>query len=542
MKGRIITALILLFFGIKAFSQIEYSEGKPLFPGITDWHDASVEQSQLDLMRSLDQPKDQPLRFAIPIMVSLNPVNAGKILRTGGETVWIMPVTSKGALSLNVILEPFNLPDGAYLFVYDEKHEVIRGPFTIQSSNAGTLPVLPVPGDRLILECHFQGKSIPSDAIGVKQVAHDFAGFFAYADVKDQYYGSSGTCEIDIGCSGDINYLRSSRSVCRLLVSGTDLCSGVLVNNTGQVNKPYVLTAQHCIQSASDATNTIFLFNYASPWCDGPDRSNMHYMTGSSLKATNESVDFSLVELFSFPSLVFRPYLSGWDINSTIPTSTYTIHHPEGDVMKISKDSDPPVISSYPIGDYITNGFWKILDWELGTTESGSSGAPLFDQYYRIRGTLTGGSADCVVPENDYFARIGRMFNISTVPSANLKPWLDPDGTGTMIASGRDPFAYNLSLSDTLENIPDGDAGQVDEYISPAFGYSTGINSDMLITYAEAIPFTGTGEIAWISFNVAYSSYFTVADSIRVFVWSGGTEPGAIIASKRFRISESKND
>ncbi|MCK7530994.1 MAG: hypothetical protein MZV63_08105 [Marinilabiliales bacterium] len=29
---------------------------------------------------------------------------------------------------------------------------------------------------------------------------------------------------------------------------------------------------------------------------------------------------------------------------------------------------------------------------------------------------------------NDYYAKLSRMFNITTITSTNLKPWLDPSG------------------------------------------------------------------------------------------------------------------
>ncbi|MCK7530996.1 MAG: hypothetical protein MZV63_08115 [Marinilabiliales bacterium] len=86
----------------------------------------------------------------------------GFIVNRGNETIWVMPVSSKGALSLNLILSPFNLPEGAYIYVYDHGHKVVRGAYTRESgTNTLTMPLLPVPGDKIVLECHFPGKSIP---------------------------------------------------------------------------------------------------------------------------------------------------------------------------------------------------------------------------------------------------------------------------------------------------------------------------------------------------------------------------------------------
>ena len=543
MKGRIFISVFVLFSSVNIYGQAQFPVGKAVFPEITAWHEVYVDPAEAEIMRSIDQPKDQPYRFAIPVPVELSPQNAGFVVQQDDETIWVMPVSSKGALSLNLILSPFKLPEGAYVYIYDSGKSIIRGAYTCDSgTGVNTLPVLPLPGDRIVLECHFPGKAIPAEAIGIKQVAHDFAGFFSLESIKDLYYGRSESCEVDLNCSTNGNYLLSARSVVRMLIGGSDLCTGVMVNNTGSDYKAYVLTANHCIETSQLATSTIFVFNYISPWCDGPDLTNLHSISGSLLRATNPDIDFSLVELNQFPSLVYRPYFAGWDITTTVPTNTYTLHHPEGDVMKISIDDNSPITASYPLSGYVTNGFWRILRWEMGATEPGSSGAPLFDTDGRVRGTLTGGGAKCSDPVNDYYAKISRMFYITTISSTHLSPWLDPSSTGATIVGGRDPYEYNMSRSDTLGNMSDTDPGTADAYFSPGWGYSTGHSSDSLIRYAEYMPFTGSGEIAWIRINVAAASYLTQADSIRIYVWGGGSQPGSVIASRMFRIREVKDN
>lgn len=543
LTARALISIIILLHSAVLYGQTEFTAGEPLFPDVKAWHEVPVDPSLAETMRSIDQPKDQAYRFAIPVELSLTPENSGMIVTRENESVWVLPLSSKGALSLNLILSPYNLPEGAYIYIYDQERRVVRGAYTAESgSNTGVMPLLPVPGDRMVLECHFPGKSFPRGIIGVKQLGHDFAGFFRLAGAKDAYYGRAGECEVDINCSTNANYLRAARSTVRLLVAGVELCTGVLVNNTGQDYKAYVLTAQHCIENSSQAANTIFVFNYRSPWCDGPDQTNQHAISGSLLRASNPDIDFTLVELTSFPSLVFRPFFTGWDITSTAPANTYTLHHPEGDVMKITIDSNSPVSSDYPVSGYAANSFWRVLKWDMGTTEHGSSGAPLFDQNGRLRGTLTGGAATCNIPENDYYAKLLRMFNITSISSTNLKPWLDPVSSDATVVSGRDPYAWNLSLSDTLRNIPRSDAGQTEQYSGPGFGYSTGHNSDSLVRYAEYIPFAGIGEIAWINLRIASTSYLSTGDSVRIYVWAGGAQPGAVIASRKIKLTEVKNN
>ncbi|NLE33611.1 MAG: trypsin-like peptidase domain-containing protein, partial [Bacteroidales bacterium] len=542
MKGQLIIYILFFLSSLILQGQQEFPEGRALFPAVDSWHEIGIDPLHAEAMRAIDQPKGQPWQFAIPVKVSLNPDNSGFIIRSDNETVWILPVSSKGALSLNLILSPFRLPKGAYIYIYDPEKQVVRGAFTSEST-AGTrsLPVLPVPGDRLVLECHFPGNVIPENSIGVSQVAHDFTGFFGPEGIKDYYYGRSDYCEVDLKCSTNQNYLMASRSVVRLIVAGSELCTGVLVNNTGNEYKAYVLTANHCIENDEQAENTIFTFNYKSPWCSGPDVSNMYALTGSLLRAENPDIDFTLVELTQFPSMVYKPYFSGWDITATPPTNTFSMHHPEGDVMKLTIDDNAPISTSYPVSGFLDLGFWRVLRWETGTTEPGSSGGPLFDQNGRLRGTLTGGGATCSDPTNDYFAKLSMMFNVTTVVSSHLRPWLDPAGTGATVAAGRDPYGYNLSRSDTLGGFPATVSGTTDAYSSPGWGFSTGNNSDGLMRYAEYIPFSGTGEIAWLRLRVAASSLLSATDSVRFYIWSGGSQPGPVIASRKLKLGEIKS-
>jgi lysyl endopeptidase len=532
-----------LLISITLMAQIEVKTSAPLFPAVSSYYDIGIDASQIEMLQSLYQPKDQPYRFAIPSVVSLTPENSGDIIHRNNETVWVVGVTSKGAFSLNAIMRPFNLPQGGYMYVYDAGKKMVRGAFTnVSAANSCVLPVMPVPGDSMIVECHFPGKNIPSGSVGIDKVSHDFLGFFGRAELKDENYGASGSCEVDAICSSDEYYILSSRSVCRILIDGEYLCTGTLVNNTGTELKAYILTANHCLSSSLEASGSLFIFNYLSPWCDGPDIDITHSISGAALLATNSTVDFTLLELSSFPPIVFKPYLAGWNISEAAAENTFVLHHPSGDVMKVSYDDDSPVSASYPTGSFLSNGFWEVIYYESGATEQGSSGSSLFGQDNLIRGTLTGGYANCSLPKYDYYSKLSRMFDISTVKSTNLKSWLDPSSTGTTSLAGRDPYAYNISLSDTLNNISPGSNLKSDVLSSPGYGYSTGINSDSLINYAEYFNYSGKGEIAWVKMDVVKSSYISKYDSVRVYVYNDGTTPGAILASKMVKLVDVKDD
>ncbi len=532
---------LVLFFtvGVTTNAQIESSVGSIFGYKIDSWYEIKIDSLVLQKLAGAVQSKDVSFQFAIPVPVNLNPGNSGRIFQYNNELVWILGIRSKTAKSLNLILEPFKIPTGAYVYIYDSGKEVIRGAFTdVNNSQSDLLPTMPVPGEELILEYHVPLGVGWQQTIGVSQVSHDFLGVFGSNRTKDKQYKKSQACNVDINCATGLPYSIEKRSVCRLLVNGSELCSGVLLNNTNQQNRPFLLTAQHCITDQNGAAKTLFVFGYESPWCSGPDGRVSHSLSGSVLRSTNADIDFSLVELNTFPPLVYKPYLAGWDVSGTAPTHTAAIHHPIGDVKKISIDLDPPVSSAFT--NMPDNSAWKIVQWDLGTTEGGSSGSPLFDQNKRIVGILTGGEAVCGNSVNDYFAKLSVIYNYSQLLYQQLKGWIDPAVSGLKQLNGRDPYADNLITNDTLSNIGTSESVTLTKY-SSGQGYSTGFNSDSIVMYAEYFNNSGGHEISEVWLNIAKDNYVALTDSVKVYVFSDGSIPGNTLASQKILISEAKD-
>ena len=162
-------------------------------------------------------------------------------------------------------------------------------------------------------------------------------------------------------------------------------------------------------------------------------------MSGSSLKATSFDLDFTLVELTEEPPEEYSPFYVGWNIENTPPEQSYCIHHPNGDVKKISVDNDPAVTGDYG-EDLDPYSHWKILHWEIGTTEKGSSGAPLFDQNHRLIGILTGGEANCTNSVNDYFSKTHHIWDKYDSETEQIKAWIDPTNSGVSDYHGNNPY------------------------------------------------------------------------------------------------------
>ena len=105
-----------------------------------------------------------------------------------------------------------------------------------------------------------------------------------------------------------------------------------------------MLTAEHCINKKEYADKSVFLFNYESPSCFGEVGPVSMSIAGCDTMAVGDSLDFSLVRLSIAPPDSFDVYFAGWDRSDFQSSGTSTIHHPYGDVKKISFDYEIPSI------------------------------------------------------------------------------------------------------------------------------------------------------------------------------------------------------
>jgi len=126
-----------------------------------------------------------------------------------------------------------------------------------------------------------------------------------------------------------------------------------------------------------------------------------------------------------------------------VPSGVAAIHHPVGDEKALAIDSDPGVLTNLFSDVENPNGtFLKTLQYDVGLTEGGSSGACIFDvDSGRCVGTLTGG--DTMACPNrvgsDWYARTFKQWTGDGTPDSRLSDWLDPLGTGALFLDGVDP-------------------------------------------------------------------------------------------------------
>ena len=423
-----------------------------------------VDPPVMDRIAKEDQQSPIPYRFAVNLPVDLDISQAGKWSKAAnGINVWRLNVKSPGALALILYFDRYNIPEGGKVFIYNPKRTQLLGAFTSQNSNKlSTFATGLIYGDELTLEYNAPD-NLPLPDLHVSEVGHAYRGISDYSEAQTGF-GGSGACEVNVNCSEGSNWQKEKRSVVRITVKrngGSLWCTGSLINNTRNDGKPYLLTADHCGGQSSelDLSQWIFYFNYEGNGCPDPiSEPPLKSMTGATLVAHggnggNTGSDFFLVLLNSAVPDSYNPYFNGWSRETTPSPSGTGIHHPQGDIKKISTYTIP-VQPAHWVGNPALS-HWRVT-WSgtvngHGTTEPGSSGSPLFDNQGRLIGTLTGGDSQCDSASlnlPDYYGMFSYSWDKNGTDSTQvLKYWLDPDSTGVIALNG-----WALSVQEPTQN------------------------------------------------------------------------------------------
>ncbi|MBN2350414.1 MAG: T9SS type A sorting domain-containing protein [Bacteroidales bacterium] len=527
--------LVIITGNSHVFSQIKHP-GKP-YPFIysKDSKVALVKMPEFNLQEfrsQIDTLKTNNLKsyvFARTFPVDLSAKNSGTWeTLNDGKKLWRLAIQSQGAYSLNVIFKRFRLNPGIKVFLYDRDQKFILGAYTSKNNNpSGILAITPVPGDFLVVELQMdEGVNNPGELL-IGQVGHDFEDIYGISRVKDGGYGYSASCNVDVNCIEDADVELVKYASVRIMFDGDEFCTGTLVNNTENDGTPYLLTANHCLNTEGRTNAAVFFFDYESPYCDGPEGNSLKSVSGATLIATADDIDFSLVKLFEEPPYNYKPYYSGWDASGNIPQNTFTIHHPWGDVKKISVDENPATTGDFGT-PYKSNSHWRISRWEYGTTEKGSSGSGLFDQDNYLVGDLTGGQADCVNPVNDYFQKFSRSWFDYAEPEKHLKSWLDPANLGVTRYDGFEPYKTFFESLDTLTNIQSDEIPEVYPYTG-SWGYISGHNSAYIPMYAEKFEADTNRYIIDVGLHVFHADAVSDEPKIVIKIWDAVLDNSGLI-------------
>ncbi|MEI6694960.1 MAG: T9SS type A sorting domain-containing protein [Bacteroidota bacterium] len=500
--------------------------------------------SQLLLEDEISAQKGEAYRMGLllPVNKGIHDAGTWTTLRNG-DKIWQLRITAKAALATSLYYDKFYLPKGSRLFVYNDDRTQLIGAFTYKNNHSsGYFATELIAGDACILEYYEAFNVKDSVNIHISEINYAYRGVSISSNLK-YGFGASGSCEVNVNCSEGNNWQLQKAGVARIniRVSGSSKwCTGSLVNNTLQNYKPYLLTADHCgvNASATDITQWMFYFNYEAAGCSQPSSEGTlasQSMTGAVKianggNAGNTGSDFLLLLLNNNVPDTYNPYFIGWDRSGDSSLSGVSIHHPAGDIKKISTYTTPLQTSAYNVALSHWKVYWDSTANGHGVTEGGSSGSPIFNTSGKLIGTLTGGTSDCSqLNESDFYGKFDWHWDKDGATAVeHLKEWLDPIASNVMQLGG---ITYNKA--DFIANTTLVKLGEAVNFTNKSIGGPY----NYLWVFDAALPATSTlenpGEIKYIttglfdvslkasnsdtSFSATKQNYIRVWNDVKIY-------------------------
>jgi hypothetical protein len=459
----LILTLLITSYSVDCFSQT-INSGRPLTTiGKVERTKTFYETAPVDVAAELANyasSGEKMFRFGKEFQVNLNMMTeSSKRILPSGDALYQFGISCPNALSINVIFEKFQLAPGTRLFITDALSEEFIGAYTSLNNNANSmLGTELVHSSKIIIELIEPKAVVGTSILNLNTIVSGFQDLEAVAKALND----AGNCHYDVNCPEGALWLDQSHSVA-IMVNGGGFCTGALVNNTSGTIIPYFLSANHC---GTNPGGWVFRFRWETPASgtvcgtggnstNGPETMNVN---GGTLRAAWAGSDFTLIELNTAPDPAWGIYYSGWNrVDAAVPTSV-GIHHPSGDIKKISFENNNALTSS-SWGGTPANSHWHVPGWDLGVTEPGSSGSPLFDNDHRVIGQLHGGASACGASDlSDEYGKFSFSWTGNNTSSSRLSNWLDPSSTGATAIDGIDPNGPAPALDAALNN-PQGVTG-----------------------------------------------------------------------------------
>lgn len=468
MKTKLVTAVLLLaLFATSTQAQSTAVNSPAKHTTYLNTPTLTLTPPNLDAVHKEDEERDkngQLYRIGVYGYTHITTTNSG-IWSTlpSGDRVWQLHVKYAGAEALSFLFETFKIYGQTSVRVFNnagkQLHKTVTADDVMDHFQQNIALCF---GDEMTLEIT-EPVGTKASEILLDRIVYNYrsTGNPVVAKINE-----SDNCEINVNCSpvGD-NWKDEKNGVARVYVvdpTGAGWCSGSLINNTSHDCKPLFLTALHCGVDAttSNFNQWKFYFRYEAINCTNPTIAGTlddYFVTGCvKLASSNDGggdtgSDFLLVQLGTVANETatinklklsnFGAYWNGWDANNTATTGGVGIHHPSGDIKKISTFNGNTNSSGWN-GNGLQS-HWRI-SWSSnsnghGVTEGGSSGSPLFNNSNgRIIGTLTGGGSYCTsLTSPDYYGKMSFHWASNGTPAnEQLKTYLDPMNTGALVYNG----------------------------------------------------------------------------------------------------------
>jgi hypothetical protein len=312
-----------------------------------------------------------------------------------------------GAEYVKVHFDRLAMLPGDYVTVADPKgtevHRIDSDPLDVVGGLLGSRPesaadgagrwAMSVTGDTAVVTLH---RAVP-DPLGVQEAAglgvrvdKVARGFTdpeqARADSADRALTENGREESVCGrneardavCykSADPAAYKKSKAVARLLINGTELCTGWRLGATNRM-----LTNNHCMVTSNDAYDTEVWFDYQCSKCGGHAVFKATKVWGDKVLSTNRDLDYTLFTVENFARIQKFGYLTVETARPTRGSEVYIPQHPGGDPGMIAMGSDKDSGGICAVNDPAYDGYATDSDVSYYCdTAGGSSGSPVISR------------------------------------------------------------------------------------------------------------------------------------------------------------------
>nr|WP_296066396.1 serine protease [uncultured Actinoplanes sp.] len=305
--------------------------------------------------------------------------------------------------------ETFRYPGASYVKLHLDRMAMLPGDYLTVSNPSGTEsyrydapsvlnsgPIdrwaMSITGDTAVLEMHRGAAGPLSSLLGtlgvrVDRVARGFSRTEQARQPEAQLTAPGRTGREESVCgsdtssdavcyrSADPTAYTKSKAIARLLINGTELCTGWRV---GAQNR--MLTNNHCFTTSGEAYDTEVWFNYQCARCGGYDVFQPTKVWGDKVISTDHTYDYTLFTVASFASVRKFGYLT---LDTTRPRAgqeLYVPQHPAGEPTRIAGSLGERA-GNCSVADPGYNGYATGSDVSYYCdTEGGSSGSPVLSR------------------------------------------------------------------------------------------------------------------------------------------------------------------